>query len=199
MILVGRIRTNSIKIEQRFLSTRFVHSNSDCDDLVTRVVDFVETLSHDLPFAVRCETHCISTTGLEIITRNPCWPDDHLDQCRLQDRCTKAIRAVVNAYSVNNIAFALRWHRVLQKNGSLSGYHEEKRAPACSDAREAEAESRARPRQSARPKSRYGHHPRSGMLQKFPPEWYPRTKSYNCSRQLWQNLWIVVMRFFGSR
>jgi AraC family transcriptional regulator of adaptative response/methylated-DNA-[protein]-cysteine methyltransferase len=125
-ILIGGSNAELIEdLQSRFPKAHLLHDDPETAGFVRAVVSFVEDPSTglaDLPLDIR---------GTEFQKRVwkslldiPAGETRTYTEIARKIGSPKAIRAVGNACSTNNLAFAVPCHRVLRKDGSLSGgYH----------------------------------------------------------------------------
>jgi AraC family transcriptional regulator of adaptative response/methylated-DNA-[protein]-cysteine methyltransferase len=125
-ILIGDSNSQLIEdLQARFPKVHLLHDEAEAAAFVRAVVDYVEAPSHglsELPLDIR---------GTEFQKRVwkslldiPAGKTSTYTKIARKIGSPKAIRAVGNACSTNNLAFAVPCHRVLHKDGSLSGgYH----------------------------------------------------------------------------
>jgi AraC family transcriptional regulator of adaptative response/methylated-DNA-[protein]-cysteine methyltransferase len=125
-ILIGGSNAQLLEdLQARFPGTHFMRDDAETGAFVKAVTDFVENPSHglaELPLDIR---------GTEFQKRVwkslldiPAGQTSTYTEIAKKIGSPKAIRAVGNACSINNLAFAVPCHRVLHKDGSLSGgYH----------------------------------------------------------------------------
>jgi AraC family transcriptional regulator of adaptative response/methylated-DNA-[protein]-cysteine methyltransferase len=125
-ILIGDSNAQLVDdLQSRFPKAHLLHDEPEAAGFVKAVVDYVEDPSNgliDLPLDIR---------GTEFQKRVwkslldiPAGATTTYTEIARKIGSPKAIRAVGNACSINNLAFAVPCHRVLHKDGSLSGgYH----------------------------------------------------------------------------
>src|SRR6202012_2424789 len=125
-ILVGGSKAQLLEdLQFRFPGTHLVHDDAETGPFVKAVADFVEDPSNglgDLPLDIR---------GTEFQKRVwkslldiPAGETSTYTEIAKKIGAPKAIRAVGNACSIKNLALEVPCHRVLHKDGSLSGgYH----------------------------------------------------------------------------
>jgi AraC family transcriptional regulator of adaptative response/methylated-DNA-[protein]-cysteine methyltransferase len=125
-ILIGD--TNSQLVEDlraRFPKAHLLHDESEAAAFVRAVVDYVEDPSNglgDLPLDIRGTE--FQRRVWESLLDIPTGKTSTYTEIARKIGSPKAIRAVGNACSTNNLAFAVPCHRILHKDGSLSGgYH----------------------------------------------------------------------------
>jgi AraC family transcriptional regulator of adaptative response/methylated-DNA-[protein]-cysteine methyltransferase len=90
--------------------------------LVARVVGFIEAprIGLDLPFDVRGTT--FQQRVWEALREIPAGDTVSYSEIARRIRAPKAVRAVAEACAKNNLAVAIPCHRVVRKDGALSGY-----------------------------------------------------------------------------
>lgn len=109
-------------LQDRFPKARLIGGDADYEQLVARVVGFVEApnIGLDLPLDVR------GTAFQQRVWRAlrdiPAGKTVSYAQIADAIGSPKAVRAVAGACAANNIAVAIPCHRVVRNDGSLSGY-----------------------------------------------------------------------------
>jgi AraC family transcriptional regulator of adaptative response/methylated-DNA-[protein]-cysteine methyltransferase len=124
-ILIGEDRDQLVQdLQQRFPRARLIRNNRDDEGLVARVVDFIETPIHGLDLPLDIRGTAFQQRVWQLLREIPAGETTTYTDLARKIGAPKAIRAVGNACSTNNIAVAIPCHRVLHKDGSLSGgYH----------------------------------------------------------------------------
>ena len=125
-ILIGDSNAGLLEdLQSRFSKAHLLHDESEAAGSVKAVVDYVEDPSNglaDLPLDIR-GTEFQKRVWKSLLDIPPGATSTYTEIAR-KIGAPKAIRAVGNACSINNLAFAVPCHRVLHKDGSLSGgYH----------------------------------------------------------------------------
>jgi AraC family transcriptional regulator of adaptative response/methylated-DNA-[protein]-cysteine methyltransferase len=125
ILIGGSIAQLLTDLQSRFPDAHLMRDDAETSSFVTSVANFVEDPSNglaELPLDIR---------GTEFQKRVwkslldiPVGETSTYTEIARKIGSPKAIRAVGNACSINNLAFAVPCHRVLHQDGSLSGgYH----------------------------------------------------------------------------
>ena len=114
----GRLRD----LQDRFPKAQLVGGDRDFEELVARVVGFVEApaLGLDLPLDVRGTA--FQERVWQTLREIPAGSTASYAQVAQRIGAPKAIRAVAQACASNTIAVAIPCHRVIRNDGGLSGY-----------------------------------------------------------------------------
>jgi AraC family transcriptional regulator of adaptative response/methylated-DNA-[protein]-cysteine methyltransferase len=125
-ILIGDSNAQLVEdLQSRFPKAHLRHDEPEAAGFVKAVVDYVEDPSNglaDLPLDIRGTT--FQKRVWKSLLDIPAGETSTYTEIAQKIGSPKAIRAVGNACSTNNLAFAVPCHRVLHKDGSLSGgYH----------------------------------------------------------------------------
>ena len=125
-ILIGDSNAQLVEdLQSRFPKAHLRHDEPEAAGFVKAVVDYVEGPSNglaDLPLDIRGTT--FQKRVWKSLLDIPAGETRTYTEIAQKIGSPKAIRAVGNACSTNNLAFAVPCHRVLHKDGSLSGgYH----------------------------------------------------------------------------
>jgi AraC family transcriptional regulator of adaptative response/methylated-DNA-[protein]-cysteine methyltransferase len=109
-------------LQDRFPRARLIGGDADYEQLVARVVGFIEAprLGLDLPLDVR-GTVFQQRVWQALRDIPPGKTVSYAEIARVVGS-PKAVRAVASACAANNIAVAIPCHRVVRNDGSLSGY-----------------------------------------------------------------------------
>ena len=118
-------------LQDRFPSAQLIGGDSDFEQVVARVVGFVEapSLGLDLPLDVRGTA--FQQRVWKALREIPSGSTASYTEIAARIGTPKAVRAVASACAANAIAVAIPCHRVVRTDGSLSGYRwgvERKRA-----------------------------------------------------------------------
>lgn len=125
-ILIGGSNAQLLEdLQARFPGTHLMRDDAETGAFVKAVTDFVENPSHglaELPLDIRGTE--FQKRVWKFLLDIPVGQTSTYTEIAKKIGSPKAIRAVGNACSINNLAFAVPCHRVLHKDGSLSGgYH----------------------------------------------------------------------------
>jgi len=109
-------------LQDRFPKARIVGADPSYEELVARVVGFVEapSIGLDLPFDVRGTA--FQQRVWQALRQIPVGGTASYAEIALRIGQPKAVRAVAGACAANNLAVAIPCHRVVRNDGSLSGY-----------------------------------------------------------------------------
>jgi AraC family transcriptional regulator, regulatory protein of adaptative response / methylated-DNA-[protein]-cysteine methyltransferase len=110
------------ELEDRFPQAELIGGDKGFETVVAKVVGFVEgpRMGLDLPLDVRGTAFQLRVwRALQAI---PAGKTVSYTELAKQIGAPKSVRAVANACGANPIAVAIPCHRVVQKNGKLSGY-----------------------------------------------------------------------------
>jgi AraC family transcriptional regulator, regulatory protein of adaptative response / methylated-DNA-[protein]-cysteine methyltransferase len=109
-------------LQDRFPRARLIGGDADYEQLVARVVGFIESpkIGLDLPLDVRGTA--FQQRVWRALRKIPSGKTVSYAQIARAIGSPKAVRAVAGACASNNIAVAIPCHRVVRNDGSLSGY-----------------------------------------------------------------------------
>ncbi len=109
-------------LQDRFPKANFIGADTDFDEVVAKVVGFVEApgLGLDLPLDVRGTA--FQQRVWQALRAIPVGKTFSYADVARRIGSPKAVRAVAQACGANNIAVAIPCHRVVRNDGSLSGY-----------------------------------------------------------------------------
>ena len=109
-------------LQDRFPNAHLIGADNDYEALVARVVGFVEApeIGLDLPLDVRGTA--FQQRVWQALQQIPVGGQVSYAEIAQRMGCPKAVRAVAAACAANNLAVAIPCHRVVRKDGSLSGY-----------------------------------------------------------------------------
>ena len=118
-------------LQDRFRNARLIGGDEGFDELVAKVVGFVEEpkLGLDLPLDVRGTA--FQQRVWQALREIPIGSTVSYEEIARRIGAPKAVRAVASACAANAIAVAIPCHRVVRNDGALSGYRwgvERKRA-----------------------------------------------------------------------
>ena len=118
-------------LEDRFPKARLIGGDAQFEELVAKVVGFVEApaLGLDLPLDVRGTA--FQRRVWQALRKIPAGSTARYSEIAKRIGAPKAVRAVAQACAANAIAVAIPCHRVVRNDGGLSGYRwgvERKRA-----------------------------------------------------------------------
>ena len=109
-------------LQDRFPKARLIGADKDYEAMVARAVGFVEApgLGLDLPLDVRGTA--FQKRVWQALREIPVGQTVSYADVARRISAPKAVRGVAAACAANNIAVAIPCHRVVRKDGSLSGY-----------------------------------------------------------------------------
>ena len=109
-------------LQDRFPNAHLIGADNDYEALIARVVGFVEApgIGLDLPLDVRGTA--FQRRVWRALQHIPVGGQASYAEIAQRIGCPKAVRAVAAACAANNLAVAIPCHRVVRKDGSLSGY-----------------------------------------------------------------------------
>jgi AraC family transcriptional regulator of adaptative response/methylated-DNA-[protein]-cysteine methyltransferase len=109
-------------LEQRFPNASLIGGDRDFEDLVAKVVGFVEApnLGLDLPLDVRGTA--FQERVWQALRDIPVGETVSYSELAEKIGSPNAVRAVAGACAANKIAVAIPCHRVVRQDGDLSGY-----------------------------------------------------------------------------
>lgn len=122
-ILIGDDAETLVQhLQDRFAKARLIGGDAEYEQLVARVVGFVEApnIGLDLPLDVRGTA--FQQRVWQALRDIPAGTTVSYAQIAGAIGSPKAVRAVAGACAANNIAVAIPCHRVVRNDGSLSGY-----------------------------------------------------------------------------
>jgi AraC family transcriptional regulator of adaptative response/methylated-DNA-[protein]-cysteine methyltransferase len=109
-------------LQDRFPNAHLIGADNNYEALVARVVGFVEApeIGLDLPLDVRGTA--FQQRVWQALQQIPVGGQVSYAEIAQRIGCPKAVRAVAAACATNNLAVAIPCHRVVRKDGSISGY-----------------------------------------------------------------------------
>lgn len=109
-------------LQDRFPKAHLMGADRDYEALVARVVGLIEAprIGLDLPLDVRGTA--FQQRVWQALQEIPVGEAASYAEIAQRIGCPKAVRAVAGACAANNLAVAIPCHRVVRKDGSLSGY-----------------------------------------------------------------------------
>jgi AraC family transcriptional regulator of adaptative response/methylated-DNA-[protein]-cysteine methyltransferase len=109
-------------LQDRFPRARLIGGDEEYEALVARVVGFVEKpgIGLDLPLDVRGTA--FQQRVWQALTKIPVGQTVSYAEIARRIGAPKSVRAVAGACAANNLAVAIPCHRVVRKDGSVSGY-----------------------------------------------------------------------------
>jgi len=124
-ILIGEDRQELIhELQKRFPRSHIVPEPSDKENLLAKVIAFVEKPEENLYLPLDVRGTAFQKRVWNALKDIPLGETTTYTEVARRIGASKAIRAVGNACSTNNLALAIPCHRVTRKDGSLSGgYH----------------------------------------------------------------------------
>jgi AraC family transcriptional regulator of adaptative response/methylated-DNA-[protein]-cysteine methyltransferase len=108
-------------LQNRFPEARLVRGNRDDQNVLGRVVDFVEEPAEDLDLPLDVRGTAFQQRVWRAVRGIPVGQTTTYTEVARKIGAPNAIRAVGNACSTNNLAVAIPCHRVLHKDGSPTG------------------------------------------------------------------------------
>lgn len=122
-ILLGDDAEDMIQnLQDRFPFAKLIREDSELEQLVSRVVAFVEapTLGLDLPLDMRGTT--FQQRVWKALRTIPAGSTATYTQIASRIDAPRSVRAVAQACGANVLAVAIPCHRVVRSDGALSGY-----------------------------------------------------------------------------
>jgi AraC family transcriptional regulator, regulatory protein of adaptative response / methylated-DNA-[protein]-cysteine methyltransferase len=109
-------------LQDRFPKARLIGGDAEYEQLVARVVGFIEApkIGLDLPLDIRGTA--FQQRVWQALRKIPAGKTVSYAEIARAVGAPKAVRAVAGACASNNIAVAIPCHRVVRNDGSLSGY-----------------------------------------------------------------------------
>jgi AraC family transcriptional regulator, regulatory protein of adaptative response / methylated-DNA-[protein]-cysteine methyltransferase len=109
-------------LQDRFPKARLIGADRDYEALVARVVRFVEApeIGFDLPLDVRGTA--FQQRVWQALQEIPVGTTVSYAEIAERIRARSSVRAVASACAANNLAVAIPCHRVVRRDGSVSGY-----------------------------------------------------------------------------
>jgi AraC family transcriptional regulator, regulatory protein of adaptative response / methylated-DNA-[protein]-cysteine methyltransferase len=109
-------------LQDRFPNAHLIGADNDYEALVAGVVGFVEApeIGLDLPLDVRGTA--FQQRVWQALQQIPVGGQVSYAEIAQRIGCPNAVRAIAAACAANNLAVAIPCHRVVRKDGSLSGY-----------------------------------------------------------------------------
>src|SRR6266851_1682171 len=110
------------QLQDRFPKAKLIGADKDYEGLVARVVGFIEApqIGLDLPLDVRGTA--FQRRVWQALQEIPVGQTVSYTEIAQRIGSPKAVRAVVGACAANNLAVAIPCHRVVRRDGALSGY-----------------------------------------------------------------------------
>ena len=109
-------------LQDRFPNARLIGADRDYENLVARVVGFVETPGSGLNLPVDVRGTAFQRRVWQALQAIPVGKKVTYAEVARRIGSPKAVRAVAGACAANNLAVAIPCHRVVRTDGSLSGY-----------------------------------------------------------------------------
>jgi O-6-methylguanine DNA methyltransferase len=109
-------------LQDRFPDARLIGADRDYENLVARVVGFVETPGSGLNLSVDVRGTAFQRRVWQALQAIPVGKKVTYAEVARRIGAPKAVRAVAGACAANNLAVAIPCHRVVRTDGSLSGY-----------------------------------------------------------------------------
>jgi AraC family transcriptional regulator of adaptative response/methylated-DNA-[protein]-cysteine methyltransferase len=111
------------ELEDRFPEAELVGGDADFDQLVAKVVGFVEMPSTGLDLPLDIRGTAFQRRVWEALRKIPAGSTASYADIAKRIGRPKAVRAVARACGANPLAIAIPCHRVVRTDGALSGYH----------------------------------------------------------------------------
>lgn len=108
-------------LEQRFPKARIVQEDRDPEGMVARVVEYIEAPSRSLDLLLDLRGTAFRQRVWQAVRKIPAGQTSTYTEIARQIGAEKAMRAVGSACANNHLAIVIPCHRVLHKDGSLSG------------------------------------------------------------------------------
>jgi AraC family transcriptional regulator, regulatory protein of adaptative response / methylated-DNA-[protein]-cysteine methyltransferase len=122
-ILLGNDPDKLVRdLQDRFPKAKLVGADKEYEALVARVVGFVEAPGHNLELPLDVRGTTFQRKVWRALREIPVGKTVSYAELARQIGAPKAVRAVAGACAANNIAVVIPCHRVVRKDGSLSGY-----------------------------------------------------------------------------
>jgi AraC family transcriptional regulator of adaptative response/methylated-DNA-[protein]-cysteine methyltransferase len=122
-ILLGNDPDKLVRdLQDRFPKAKLVGADEEYEALVARVVGFVEAPGHNLELPLDVRGTAFQRKVWRALREIPVGKTVSYAELARKIGAPKAVRAVAGACAANNIAVAIPCHRVVRKDGSLSGY-----------------------------------------------------------------------------
>ena len=109
-------------LQDRFPNAHLIGADRDYEDLVARVVGFVETPGTGLNLPLDVRGTAFQQRVWQALQEIPAGETVSYAEVARRIGSPKAVRAVASACAANNLAVAIPCHRVVRTDGSLSGY-----------------------------------------------------------------------------
>lgn len=109
-------------LQDRFKKAQFVGADADFERLVAQVVGFVEAPSMGLHLPLDVRGTAFQERVWRVLREIPAGQTVSYAQIAERIGKPKAVRAVAQACGANHIAVAIPCHRVVRRDGDLSGY-----------------------------------------------------------------------------
>ena len=109
-------------LQDRFPDARLIGADRDYENLVARVVGFVEAPGSALNLPIDVRGTALQRRVWQALQAIPVGKKVTYAEVARRIGSPKAVRAVAGACAANNLAVAIPCHRVVRTDGSLSGY-----------------------------------------------------------------------------
>jgi AraC family transcriptional regulator of adaptative response/methylated-DNA-[protein]-cysteine methyltransferase len=106
-------------LERRFPTARLVHEDRDCEDLLARVVAYIEAPVRRLDLTLDMRGTAFQQKVWRAVRKIPAGRTATYADIARQIGAPKAMRAVGSACAVNPLSIAVPCHRVLRSDGSF--------------------------------------------------------------------------------
>lgn len=110
------------ELQDRFSKAELIGGDPAFEQLVAKVVAFVEKPSAGLQLPLHVQGTAFQQRVWQILSQIPCGKTMTYTQIAKKLEMPNAVRAVAGACAANTLAVAIPCHRVVRTNGALSGY-----------------------------------------------------------------------------
>ena len=109
-------------LQDRFSKANIVKGDKEFDKLVAKVVDFVEAPKSGLDLPLDVRGTAFQQRVWQALREIPIGRTSSYSEIATRIGAPKAVRAVARACASNGLAVAIPCHRVVRRNGKVSGY-----------------------------------------------------------------------------
>lgn len=110
-------------LRHRFIATESPDDDTELDRLVAEVINFVDTPSLELNLPLDLRGTNFQQRVWQALREIPAGTTSSYSEIAKQIGSPRAVRAVAGACAANPLAVIIPCHRVVRKDGTLSGYH----------------------------------------------------------------------------